>query len=79
MFSAICIQESWLSVSDDTSQIKLEGYKCILQGKTCSSIGGLTIYFHENFKHEPKLRLTQYTTWEGQVIQVGKGDTLLVW
>ncbi len=32
-FSAICIQESWLSVGDDTSQIQLEGYKCIPQAK----------------------------------------------
>ncbi len=29
MFSAICIQESWLSEGVDTSQIQLEGYKCI--------------------------------------------------
>ncbi len=76
MFNAICIQESWLSVSDNTSQIKLEGYKCILQGKTCSLKGGLIIYFNDNFKHESKLRLTQHTTWEGQVIKVEKGDTL---
>ncbi len=33
LFSAICIQESWLSEGDDTSEIQLEGYKCILQGK----------------------------------------------
>ncbi len=36
IFSAICIQENWLSEGDDISQIQLEGYKCILQGKTCS-------------------------------------------
>ncbi len=76
MFSAIYIQESWLSEGDDTSQIQLEGYKCISQGKTCSSKGGLIIYLHENFKCETKLRLTQYTTWEGHVIKVDKADTL---
>ena len=76
MFSAICIQESWLSEGDDTSQIQLEDYECIPQGKSCSSKGGLIIYLHENFTHEPKLRLIQYATWEGQVIQVEKGDTL---
>jgi hypothetical protein len=31
-FSAICIQESWLSEGDDTSQIQLDGYKCIYTG-----------------------------------------------
>ncbi len=40
-FSAICIQESWLSENGDTSQIQLDGYKCIPQGKSCSAKGGL--------------------------------------
>ncbi len=30
MFSAICVQESWLSEGDDTFLIQLEGYECIL-------------------------------------------------
>ncbi len=44
IFSAVCIQESWLSEVDDTSQILLEGYKCIIQGTFCSAKGGLIIY-----------------------------------
>ncbi len=40
MFSAICIQESWLSEGADTSVIQLEGYKCIPQGIFGSSKGG---------------------------------------
>ncbi len=51
MFSVICIQESWLSEGADTSLIQLEGYKCIPQGKCCSSKGGLIIYLHENFNY----------------------------
>ncbi len=43
-FSVICIQESWLSDNDDYSQFQLEGYKCIPQGQSCSSKGGLTLY-----------------------------------
>ncbi len=35
-FGAICIQESWLSEDNDTSQIQFEGYNCILQGISCS-------------------------------------------
>ncbi len=34
-FNALCIQESWLSEGDDISQIQIEGYDCILQGKSC--------------------------------------------
>ena len=42
-FSIICMQECWISENDDLSQIQLEGYTCISQGKRCSSIGGLII------------------------------------
>jgi len=73
MFSAICLQESWLSEGDCTSLIQLEGYECISQGKTSSSKGGLIIYLHENFKHKLKLKLNNYATWEGQVIEVIQG------
>ncbi len=61
-FSAICIQESWLSEDNDMSQIQLEGYNCILQGKSCSSKGGLIIYSHEKFEHVQRLKLNKYAT-----------------
>ena len=35
-FSIICLQESWLSDTDDLSLIQLSGYDCISQGKSCS-------------------------------------------
>ncbi len=54
-------------------QIQLEGYKCIPQGKFCSSKGGLIIYLHENFKYKLKLELNNYTTWEGQCIEIMRG------
>lgn len=69
-FSAICVQESWLAEKDDTSQIQLEGYQCIPQGKSCSSKGGLIIYLSNTFEYTHKLKLTKYKTWEGQVINV---------
>ena len=39
-FGVICLQESWLNVNDDITQIKLDHYNCVIQGKTCSSKGG---------------------------------------
>ncbi len=75
-FSAICIQESWLSEGDDTSQIQLDGYKCIPQGKSCSSKGGLIIYWQDKFDYTYKSRLTNYNTWEGQIIHIKKGKHL---
>ncbi len=76
MFSAICVQESWLAEGDNRSLIQLEGYECIPQGKLCSSKGGLIIYLHETFKYKLKQKLNTYATWEGQVIEVMRGKTL---
>jgi hypothetical protein len=78
VFSALCIQESWLYEGDDVSQIQIEGYDCIPLGKSCSSKGGLIIYLHENFNHDPnlKVKLNTYKTWEGLIIHVQKGETL---
>ncbi len=71
----MCIQESWLS-ENDTSQIKLEDYKCIAQGKSFSSKGGLIIYLNKQYGYIPKIKLNKYNTWEGQFIQVKKRKTL---
>ncbi len=62
MFSAICIQESWLSEEADTSLIQLKWYECVPQGKICSSKGELIIYLHEKFKYKLKLKRDKYTT-----------------
>ena len=35
----ICLQESWCNANDDTSQIELEHYNCVIQENTCSSKG----------------------------------------
>ena len=32
-FTMICLQESWLKDNDDVSQIQLENYYCITQGR----------------------------------------------
>ena len=76
VFSAICIQESWLSENSDVSQIQLDGYNLILQGKSCSSKGGLIIYLNKKYDHDVKMKITEHDTWEGQVIQVKKGKYL---
>ena len=57
-------------------QVELKGYKLIPQGKSSSSKGGLIIYLHEKFEHDYKLKLNKYKTWEGQIIQVKKGENL---
>ncbi len=69
-FSAICVQESWLSVNEDNSQLQLKGYECIPQGKSCSSKTGLIIYLDKNLDYTYTKKLIGYKTWEGQVIKV---------
>ncbi len=76
MFSAICIQESWLSKGADTSLIQLKGFECIPQGKSCITNRQLIINLHENFKYKLRLELNKYTTWEWQSIEVIRGKTL---
>ena len=48
-FDAICLQESWLSNEADLSMFKLDNYKIISKGKTCSAHGGLVIYLHNSY------------------------------
>jgi hypothetical protein len=46
------------------------------QGKSCSTKGGLIIYLQDKFDYTYTSRLTNYNTWEGQIIQVKKGKNL---
>ena len=52
-FSAICIQETWLTDKSDLSLFKIDGYNFISQSKICSAHGGLAIYLNNklNYKH----------------------------
>ncbi len=69
-FSAMCIQKSCLSEGDHTSQIQLEDYQCVPRGNSCSTKGGLIIYLQDMFDYTYISRLTNYNTWEGQIIHV---------
>jgi hypothetical protein len=76
-FSAICLQESWLSDNDPINHLSLDNYVLINQGKSCSSKGGVAIYLHNKFTYDTKMTLNSSTVWEGQVIQVSKGGLKL--
>ena len=51
-FSAICLQETWLSDDSDLRLIQIPGYTMISQGSICTSHGGLAIYLNELYKHK---------------------------
>ena len=74
-FSAICLQESWLSKEDDVNFFQIPNYNIIHQGKTCSGHGGLIIYLHENYSWQVRQLHEQSDTWEGLFIDI-YGDNL---
>lgn len=41
---ALCNQKTWLVENENVSQLELDGYECISQGRACSSKGRLLIY-----------------------------------
>ena len=69
-FSAICLQETWLSSDSDTSLFKIDGYKLTSQGKMCSSHGGLAIYINEKFNFSTIDLNINSQIWEGQFIEI---------
>ena len=75
-FSAICLQESWLSKEDDVNFFKIPNCNIIHHGKTCSGHGGLIIYLHENYSWKVRQLHKQSDTWEGLFVDV-YGDNLI--
>ena len=50
--SALCLQETWLSDTSDTSLLQLDGYNLISRGKACSGHGGVAIYLRNEFTYD---------------------------
>ncbi len=57
----------------DTSPLELNGYTLISQVKYCNQKGGVIIYLKNKFEYKIKHKL-KYKTWEGQIIQLKKGE-----
>ena len=72
-FSAIILQETWLTdeIDTDYSLYQIKGYELIPQGKTCGAKGGLIIYLHEDFQLKNKLKLNySKDIWEALFIEI---------
>ena len=54
---------------------KLDGYKIISKGKTCSAHGGLLIYLNSSYHYKNILTDTTSDIWEGQLIRVSTHTT----
>ena len=56
-FSAICLQETWLSDNDDLGLFYLPGYDCLSQGKHCCGKGGFIIYVDTKYTTEININI----------------------
>ena len=76
-FSAICLQETWLSDNTDTSQLQLEGYTLISKGKSCSAHGGVAIYLRREFDYDILDVSCDVNVWDGLFVKVSISDNNL--
>lgn len=49
-FDVLCFQETWMAPNQDDSQIQIDGYTCLLKGKSVSEHGGLAFYIKSDYK-----------------------------
>ena len=70
-FSAICLQETWVSNNHETGIFNLSGYHLIHAGKLC---GGLIIYLSDLFSCNVKHVYNNSSLWEGLFAEVQGGN-----
>ena len=68
-FSAVCLQETWLTDSHDVSIFSMPGYRLINAGKSCSECGGLLIYVHDWFSYSIQNITRNSKLWEGCLLK----------
>ena len=69
-YSAICLQETWLSDISDTFLLQIDGHSLISVGRICSAHGGLLIYLRDIYSYEILNLYTVSNIWDGQFIEV---------
>ena len=74
-FSAICLQETWLTSEQDVSIFNIPGYQLIHLGKSASTCGGLFIYLRDEYSFTVTGQYNQSDLWEGLFIEV-QGECL---
>ena len=69
-FSAICIQETWLTQNQDISLFQIPGYNLVHKGKVCSEHGGLITYISEKYTYSIRNLCKSSNLWEGLFIDI---------
>ena len=71
-FSAICLQETWLTAQQDVSIFHIPGYKLINRARSCSAHRGLIIYLKEDYSYKERQLSGNSEIWEGLFIDITK-------
>ena len=75
-FSAVCIQETWLSDESDLSLLQLNGYNLISKGKSSSQHGGVAIYLKEDFRYKILPICSHSNIWDGIFLEIDLNESL---
>ena len=69
-FGAICLQETWLSIDQDTALFSNPGYQLISQGESCSSQSGLMLFSSGEYSNLIRSSRNNSQLWDGIFIEV---------
>ena len=69
-FDAICLQETWLSIDQDTALFIILRYQLISQGKSCSCHSGLMIFFSNEYSYLITSSHNNSQLWDGICVEV---------
>lgn len=73
-FSAICLQETWLRKTDNTTLFDMPGYQSVHLNASCSTHGGLVIYVSELFQYKTLDLYETSKIWEGLFVDIYDSD-----
>ena len=77
LFSAICIQESWVGENESVGHLKIENYELFNKPRSIGPKSGMLIYLRDDYIGDDKeniFKVPDSRLWEGQSILVSGGD-----
>ena len=73
-FNDICLQETWLSDSQDMSPFSIPGYQLINCPSSCSIHSGFIIYLRNEFSYDMKFIQRDSELWDGPFVDIHGGN-----
>ena len=76
LFSAICIQETWVAENENVGQLQIDNYELFNKPRSIGPKSGMVIYLRDDYIGDDKVnifKVPDYFLWEGQSILVSGG------